>query len=307
MKRDLNCPHIFRSSQNALNLLHFLRRFDIIRKHGKLVWLSRQSDSLVMNRSAVRIRPPAPQKPARLSGFPCSPWAYSYRSLTQVYPTRKSQIFPRGTPTSPARLRSQIRCAACAIPSRSRSLRIRPPAPHSRKASIAAPRKVLRGVCVFTPAENQRFSPGDPDFACGCVYASQKYGRSPRSSFLCVAPKLSRCSLIFASRFGRLAPPSFMRISGFPCSPWAYSYLFDGANLLHGQNQRLPAGTRALLAGIFGRVRCWDEKARGVPRAFALPDRASQRRNLKEHIGFVAAAATTAVFVVLYRQSVSAV
>ena len=163
MKRDLNCPRIHPSSQNALNLLHFLRRFDIIRKHGKLVWLSRQSDSLVMNRSAVRIRPPAPQKPARLSGFPCSPWAYSYRSLTQVYPTRKSQIFPRGTPTSPARLRSQIRCAACAIPSRSRSLRIRPPAPHSRKASIAAPRKVLRGVCVFTPAENQRFSPGDPD------------------------------------------------------------------------------------------------------------------------------------------------
>ena len=148
MKRNLNCPRIHPSSQNALNLLHFPRRFDIIRKHGKLVWLSRQSDSLVMNRSAVRIRPPAPQKPARLSGFPCSLWAYSYRSLTQVYPTRKSQIFPRGTPTSPARLRSQIRCAACAIPSRSRSLRIRPPAPHSRKASIAAPRKVLRGVCV---------------------------------------------------------------------------------------------------------------------------------------------------------------
>lgn len=225
MKRDLNCPHICPSSQNALNLLHFPRRFDIIRKHGKLVWLSRQSDSLVMNRSAVRIRPPAPHSrkasiaaprkvlrgvcvcacacvyasqkygrsprssflcvapklsrcslifasrfgrlapPSfmRMSGFPCSPWAYSYRSLTQVYPTRKSQIFPRGTPTSPARLRSQIRCAACAIPSRSRSLRIRPPAPHRRKASIAAPRKVLRGVCVFTPAENQRFSPGDPD------------------------------------------------------------------------------------------------------------------------------------------------
>ena len=82
MKRDFNCPRIRPSSQNALNLLHFLRRFDIIRKHGKLVWLSRQSDSLVMNRSAVRIRPPAPQKPARLSGFLCSPWAYSYRSLT---------------------------------------------------------------------------------------------------------------------------------------------------------------------------------------------------------------------------------
>ena len=212
MKRYLNRPRIRRSSQNALNLLHFLRRFDIIRKHGKLVWLSRQSDSLVMNRSAVRIRPPAPQKPARLSGFPCSPWAYSYRSLTQVYPTRKSQIFPRGTPTSPARLCSQTRCAACAIPSRSRSLRIRPPAPHSRKASIAAPRKVLRGVCVFTPAENQRFSPGGPRY------------------------------------------------------------------LPHAHCQgSFPAGTRALLAGIFGRVRCGDEKARGVPRAFALPDRASPR------------------------------
>lgn len=148
MKRDINCPHICPSSQNALNLLHFPRRFDIIRKHGKLVWLSRQSDSLVMNRSAVRIRPPAPQKPARLSGFPCSPWAYSYRSLTlsvacstpladqmrrlrysvalalltnpptsstqtqginsstpqgfagclRFYPSRKSKIFPRGTP-----------------------------------------------------------------------------------------------------------------------------------------------------------------------------------------------------------------
>ncbi len=82
MKRDLNCPHICPSSQNALNLLHFPRRFDIIRKHGKLVWLSRQSDSLVMNRSAVRIRPPAPQKPARLSGFPCSLWAYSNLLLT---------------------------------------------------------------------------------------------------------------------------------------------------------------------------------------------------------------------------------
>ena len=64
--------------------------------------------------------------------------------------------------------------------------------PHSRKASLATPRKFLRGVCVF---------------ACGCVYASQKYGRSPRSSFLCVAPELSRCSLIFAPRGGRLTPP----------------------------------------------------------------------------------------------------
>ena len=50
----------------------------------------------------------------------------------------------------------------------------------------------MRGVCVC---------------ACGCVYASQKYGRSPRSSFLCVAPELSRCSLIFAPRGGRLTPP----------------------------------------------------------------------------------------------------
>ena len=40
--------------------MHFPQGFAIIAKHGKLVWLSRQSDSLVMNRSAVRIRPPAP-------------------------------------------------------------------------------------------------------------------------------------------------------------------------------------------------------------------------------------------------------
>ena len=35
-----------------------------------------------MNRSAVRIRPPAPQKPAQLSGFPCSLRADSNLSLT---------------------------------------------------------------------------------------------------------------------------------------------------------------------------------------------------------------------------------
>ena len=74
------------------------------------------------------------------------------------------------------------------------SLQIRLAAPHSRKASLATPRRNLWGVCVC---------------ACGCVYASQKYGRSPRSSFLCVAPELSRCSLI-APRGGWL-PPHFYR------------------------------------------------------------------------------------------------
>ena len=62
--------------------MHFPQGFAIIAKHGKLVWLSRQSDSLVMNRSAVRIRPPAPQKPAQMSGFPRSLRADSNLSLT---------------------------------------------------------------------------------------------------------------------------------------------------------------------------------------------------------------------------------
>ena len=60
--------------------------------------------------------------------------------------------------------------------------------------------QVMRGVCVC---------------ACGCVYASQKCGRSPRSSFFRCAPKLSRCSLIFAPRDRRLPPPDFLRMSGF--------------------------------------------------------------------------------------------
>ena len=73
-------------------------------------------------------------------------------------------------------------------------VQIRLAAPHSRKASLATPRKFLRGVRVC---------------ACACVYASQKYGRSPRSSFCHFVPKLSRCSLIFAPRGWRLPPPVF--------------------------------------------------------------------------------------------------
>ena len=78
-------------------------------------------------------------------------------------------------------------------------VQIRLAAPHSRKASLATPRKFLRGVRVY---------------ACGCVNASQKYGRSPRSSFLCIAPKLSRCSLIFAPRDGG-SRRFFTKMSGF--------------------------------------------------------------------------------------------
>ena len=227
MKRYLNRPRICRSPQNALNLLHFPRRFDIIRKHGKLVWLSRQSDSLVMNRSAVRIRPPAPQKPARLSGFLCSPWAYSYRSLTLS--------------------------VACSTPLADQMRRLR--------YSVAL---ALLTNPPTSSTQPQGINSSTPQGFAGCLrfYPSRK-------------------SKIFAQG------PRYL--------PHA-----------HCQGS-FPAGTRALLVGIFGRVRCGDEKARGVPRAFALPDRASPRRNLKEHIGFVAAAATTAVFVVLYRQSVSAV
>ena len=116
------------------NSLHFINRFDIIAKRSKLVWLSRQSDSLVMNRSAVRIRPPAPQNPlGKRAGF--------LFSVGGFLPFADASM-------RPARLRVQINRRISAIPSRKRSLRIRPPAPHSRKASIAAPRKVLRGVCV---------------------------------------------------------------------------------------------------------------------------------------------------------------
>ena len=51
-----------------------------------------------MNRSAVRIRPPAPQKPARKSGFSRTPWADSYLTLTRP---RKGSIVPppSGDPT----------------------------------------------------------------------------------------------------------------------------------------------------------------------------------------------------------------
>ena len=49
--------------------------------------------------------------------------------------------------------------------------------------------------------------------ACACVYASQKYGRSPRSSFCHFVPKLSRCSLIFAPRGRRLTPHFYRKAS----------------------------------------------------------------------------------------------
>ena len=156
------------------------------------MWLSRQSDSLVMNRSAVRIRPPAPQNPlGKRAGFLFSvggflPFADASmrpaRLRVQInrrisaIPSRKRSLRIRppapqnplgkragflfsvggflpfaDASMRPARLRVQINRRISAIPSRKRSLRIRPPAPHSRKASYATPRKFC-GVFAYVPA-----------------------------------------------------------------------------------------------------------------------------------------------------------
>ena len=94
-----------------------------------------------------------------------------------------------------------------------------------RKASLATPRRNLWGVCFLPHAKNQRFFPRGPRLClrlcptkcprfaavlCGgpVVFPQKKNARcSPRSSFLSVAPELSRCSLIFAPRGGQLPPP----------------------------------------------------------------------------------------------------
>ena len=80
------------------NSLHFINRFDIIAKRSKLVWLSRQSDSLVMNRSAVRIRPPAPQNPLGIrAGFLFSAGAFLPFANASL-PHEKITDFPAGNP-----------------------------------------------------------------------------------------------------------------------------------------------------------------------------------------------------------------
>ena len=147
--------------------MHFPQGFAIIAKHGKLVWLSRQSDSLVMNRSAVRIRPPAPQKPAQLSGFPCSLRADSNLSLTQVYPTRKNKDFSRGDPDAACStlLADQIRRFRYSV---AQALLTNPPTSSTETRSIE--RVSLFSAGGFQPfadaslphAKKQRFFPRGP-------------------------------------------------------------------------------------------------------------------------------------------------
>ena len=110
-------------------------------------------------------------------------------------------------------------------------VQIRLAAPHSRKASLATPRRNLWGVCFLPHAKNQRFFPRGPRLClrlcptkyprfaavlCGdpVVFPQKKNARrAPRSSFLCVAPELSRCSLIFAPRDGGCR--RHLRVSNF--------------------------------------------------------------------------------------------
>ena len=152
------------------NSLHFINRFDIIAKRSKLVWLSRQSDSLVMNRSAVRIRPPAPQNPlGKRAGF--------LFSVGGFLPFADASM-------RPARLRVQINRRISAIPSRKRSLRIRPPAPHRRRKATVADARLLTGI--LHPLLR-------------LLFASRK---CKTFAVLLVPTELPHCSLIFAPRGG---------------------------------------------------------------------------------------------------------
>ena len=108
------------------------------------------------------------------------------------------------------------------------------PAAFLSQGIISNTPQVMRGVRFLPHAKNRRFFPRGlrlclrlcptkyPRFAavlCGdpVVFPQKKNARrSPRSSFLCVAPELSRCSLILAPRGGRLPPPVlFLRTNGF--------------------------------------------------------------------------------------------
>ena len=160
------------------------------------MWLSRQSDSLVMNRSAVRIRPPAPH--SRKASY-----ATPRKFLRGVCVCACGCVPAKGkceTFTCSAFSRSARKLSAahsfpfCDVGGSRRLFRARHHEQH--------PRKDLRGCLRLCPTENT-FG-GDPVCACGCVNASQKCGRSPRFAFLRVTPKLSRCSLIFAPRNQRV-------------------------------------------------------------------------------------------------------
>ena len=112
-------------------------------------------------------------------------------------------------------------------------VQIRLAAPHSRKASLAAPRRNLRGVCVLPHAKNQRFFPRGPRLClrlcptkyprfaavlCGdpVVFPQKKNARRALTPRFSLCSKTIRRSLIFAPRGGRLTPPVlFLRTSGF--------------------------------------------------------------------------------------------
>ena len=109
------------------------------------------------------------------------------------------------------------------------SLQIRLAAPHSRKASLATPRK-LCGVFAYVPA--------------AVSTRRKKYGRSPRSSFCHFVPKLSRCSLIFAPRGWRLPPPVLFLQgrAGFVLSHGPDLHLSLTRFLTPAENQRFSPG-----------------------------------------------------------------
>ena len=131
------------------------------------MWLSRQSDSLVMNRSAVRIRPPAPQKPAQLSGFPCSLRADSNLSLTLSV-------------ACSTLLADQIRRFRYSV---AQALLTNPPTSSTQPQGIICNTpQVLRGVCVC---------------ACGCVSAKEKCKMFACSAFFRSAQKLSAAHSFF--------------------------------------------------------------------------------------------------------------
>ena len=104
---------------------------------------------------------------------------------------------------------------------------------------------------VSSSTQPQGIISNTPQKSVGCLRMCLRlclrvanYGRSPRSSFLSVAPELSRCSLIFAPRGGRL-PPHFYRKASF-ATP---RKILRGVRFLpHAKNQRFfPRGPRMCL------------------------------------------------------------